>query len=955
MNKLFSFFVLIACLNQTGFADFRLENRLFVPWGETAGQIPLKETPSGWRGVESFEVTGETTHILTSFSRQIISFSGQNLKSIQEVRIPGARDFLFDNSGKLKYVMDSRKIYEVRAQTYEILWVNPWEMQANSRLLKTNKDIPIVLLDPSRTISLDSPQSNPHSGVLNRLGQYGRMIRQSNSEMILVINDAELALLRNGEGVWGSGQYLGVNDYGDHYVLLETILKQFPLKIKREVRIISDQGISIAALDVPGVLNVPVTREFQIDGNGSVFELITSENGTHIVEWMFSGSHADFFTRTPLPVEYQNIKVRPFQGDSTIPPPFNQDEKIDNDSDSSHRLDFPPVGREEALSTAAEYVDLIWTATSANLTNGLITDPDGHAVQTPDWIQVGQNQRMAYQWGGFSTIDGYLSGLANGKYAGDMATSAVSNYAVGVDCSGFVSRCWNMPQHYSTWMMSNTQPLITLPHDSWYDLQSGDALHKVGHVRLAVLWNTNGTILAVEAGGGWITHYQSYSISQLFAYQPRYYVNMEGMPATIEQPVLNNVCYIDSNYISWSLTDTTGIHGFHLYQKDIFQPNSWEILTDDLIPVEQTTFFLPLTDLSLAYQLRSVSNNEEATESYPSDAYALAHKGSDEKLLIVDGFDRTTGSYPFPYHEFALDMAKALGHFTYSFETIDNDAVLEGIVSLADYTAVFWLLGDESTSDETFSDSEQDLIESYLTGGGKLFVSGSEVAWDLDSQGTSSDRTFFLNYLKAAYGADDSESYVINGVSGTPFAGLSLNFDDGNNGVYKEDYPDAFAVSNGSQAVLRYANNLIASTAYTGTFGSGTATGQVILLGIPFETIYIEDQRLNLVAAILEYFELSTVLPINEKAITPATQLLKPFPSPFNSISQIRFQLNQASKINLQVFDLRGRKITTLSQDHYEAGTWQLPFNADGLPGGLYLIQLRTENFHQTQKVIYLK
>ncbi len=236
-----------------------------------------------------------------------------------------------------------------------------------------------------------------------------------------------------------------------------------------------------------------------------------------------------------------------------------------------------------------------------------------------------------------------------------------------------------------------------------------------------------------------------------------------------------------------------------------------------------------------------------------------------------------------------------------------------------------------------------------------MFVSGSEVAWDLDAQGNTSDQTFIHTYLKARYGADDSESYTILGEPETHFSGLVLHFDDGNDGVYEENYPDAFVTTGGSEVVLRYSNNLIAATAYTGLIGPGSETGQIILLGIPFETIYQEDQQLNLMTAILEYFGLSTVLPIFEHVEVPQTQLQQSFPSPFNSSTQIRFQVGKAGIIDLRVYDLLGREIRTLSLDHYEAGIWQLPFYADTLPSGIYIVQLHANGFHQSQKIIHLK
>ena len=117
--------------------------------------------------------------------------------------------------------------------------------------------------------------------------------------------------------------------------------------------------------------------------------------------------------------------------------------------------DLPQVTPEVALSIADTYVALDWECSAENLTNGVITDPSGNVVQTPTWLYVGTIHSMPYKWGGFDTIESFLQGITAGYYAGDQATSAVSSYARGVDCSGFVSRCWTLPSHYSTRMMDD--------------------------------------------------------------------------------------------------------------------------------------------------------------------------------------------------------------------------------------------------------------------------------------------------------------------------------------------------------------------------------------------------------------------------------------------------------------------------------------------------------------------
>lgn len=91
--------------------------------------------------------------------------------------------------------------------------------------------------------------------------------------------------------------------------------------------------------------------------------------------------------------------------------------------------------------------------------------------------------KRSVQVGWFSSLSQFDDGLTNNRYAGDNYTgNNVSAYAVGVDCSGFVSRCWGTSSKYGT----STIPNISTALSSLNDLRRGDCLNYAGHhVRLA--------------------------------------------------------------------------------------------------------------------------------------------------------------------------------------------------------------------------------------------------------------------------------------------------------------------------------------------------------------------------------------------------------------------------------------------------------------------------------------
>jgi hypothetical protein len=165
---------------------------------------------------------------------------------------------------------------------------------------------------------------------------------------------------------------------------------------------------------------------------------------------------------------------------------------------------------------AKEYRDHHWTPSAINVKHG--NDSKGVRIDTPDithqppdkvpgwWVPGKPTEGVPYQWGGFCTIAEFEQGLKSGKAAGDVYTSqkrtllddAVSTEAVGIDCSGFISRLWKLPRSCSTREIQALCDKI-----AWKDLQPGDILNiRNSHCLLFAGWADAGhkELLAFETG-----------------------------------------------------------------------------------------------------------------------------------------------------------------------------------------------------------------------------------------------------------------------------------------------------------------------------------------------------------------------------------------------------------------------------------------------------------------------
>jgi hypothetical protein len=92
----------------------------------------------------------------------------------------------------------------------------------------------------------------------------------------------------------------------------------------------------------------------------------------------------------------------------------------------------------------------------------------------------------------------------------------------------------------------------------------------------------------------------------------------------------------------------------------------------------------------------------------------------------------------------------------------------------------------------------------------------------------------------------------------------------------------------------------------------------------------------------------STVVP-TEYALSNA------YPNPFNPATTIGYDLSEATRVRLIVYDRLGREVAVLVDQHQNAGRHSARFNAEGLTSGVYFYRIQTGTFSATKKLILIK
>jgi Secretion system C-terminal sorting domain len=98
----------------------------------------------------------------------------------------------------------------------------------------------------------------------------------------------------------------------------------------------------------------------------------------------------------------------------------------------------------------------------------------------------------------------------------------------------------------------------------------------------------------------------------------------------------------------------------------------------------------------------------------------------------------------------------------------------------------------------------------------------------------------------------------------------------------------------------------------------------------------------------------STYVPAQHLA--PVTfSLAQNYPNPFNPTTMINYQLAVNSFVTLKVFDILGREIKSLVNEHQTAGAHSVAFDASTLASGVYFYTMEAGEFVQTRKLVLLK
>jgi hypothetical protein len=298
------------------------------------------------------------------------------------------------------------------------------------------------------------------------------------------------------------------------------------------------------------------------------------------------------------------------------------------------------------------------------------------------------------------------------------------------------------------------------------------------------------------------------------------------------------------------------------------------------------------------------------------------------QILIIEDDDNNGGLSTYTA---ALDCL----HISYDVAAAD---ILQE--EMTEYDYMIWFCGDDYST--TLTSTDQQKLSYYLDNGGKLFISGVDIGYEIHND------PFYTNYLRANYLADgpSSTTTVVYGSQEDPItrdfvSGLSMN----------DNYVDQISPAGGSTQIFNYDyndNNYICGVKYNGIY-------QLVYLTFTFENIQDTNYRMTLLNNIWNWFGGNLTDIVSKNKTVLEFHLSQNYPNPFNPNTTIEFSIPKSEKVNLEVYNVLGQKVITLISKKLKAGIYKTTWNASGFASGVYFYKIKTESFEKTKKLILLR
>jgi len=114
-----------------------------------------------------------------------------------------------------------------------------------------------------------------------------------------------------------------------------------------------------------------------------------------------------------------------------------------------------------------------------------------------------------------------------------------------------------------------------------------------------------------------------------------------------------------------------------------------------------------------------------------------------------------------------------------------------------------------------------------------------------------------------------------------------------------------------------------------------------------------ERYRLNDIQGVIEEYLAKTDL--NPGEVPLKFELSQNYPNPFNASTLINYSILNRSHVSLQIFDVRGRLISTIVNAFQPPSDYEVEWKPTNIPTGIYIYRPMTDGIVFTRKMLFIK
>ena len=99
----------------------------------------------------------------------------------------------------------------------------------------------------------------------------------------------------------------------------------------------------------------------------------------------------------------------------------------------------------------------------------------------------------------------------------------------------------------------------------------------------------------------------------------------------------------------------------------------------------------------------------------------------------------------------------------------------------------------------------------------------------------------------------------------------------------------------------------------------------------------------------------TSVISLIDVVLPTAFSFDRAYPNPFNPVTTLEFGIPVDGNVSIEIYNLKGRLVETLTDRHMEAGYHSVVWNADRHSSGMYFVKMVASEYVKTQKLMLIK